>query len=268
MNIGIASYNIHAHVPSDVPTHNQIIPKENLKSQEFLSKINNWTDKQKMKLNEKKTKNMIFNFSKKNQFTAKLSVNDTNLEVVEETKLLGTILTNNLSWDRNTEELVKRAFRRMNLLFKAANFTNSKEDLKAIYLTYIRSVVEQSSVVWHSSLSKRNRSDLERVQKAAVKVIMGKNYTTYKNALNFLRIDNLNKRREKLCLSFAKKCLKNEKVKDLFPLHKSKHQMKKRKVKKFQTKTSYTKRYQKSALPYMRKLLNDDYEEKCSIFAK
>ena len=26
VNIGIASYNIHAHVPNDVPTHNQIIP--------------------------------------------------------------------------------------------------------------------------------------------------------------------------------------------------------------------------------------------------
>ena len=188
VNVGIASYNIYAHVPSDVPTHNQIISKENLKSQEFLSKINNWTEKQKMKLNDKKTKNMIFNFSKKNQFITKLSVNDNNLEVVEETKLLGTVLTNNLSWNRNTEELVKRGFRRMNLLFKAAKFTNSKEDLKAIYLTYIRSIIEQSSVVWHSSLTKRNRNDLERVQKAAAKVIMGKNYTTYKNALKFLRM--------------------------------------------------------------------------------
>ena len=212
MNIGIANYNIHAHVPSDVPTHNQIIPKENLKSQEFLSKINNWTEKQKMKLNEKKTKNMIFNFSKKNQFITKLSVNDNNLEVVEETKLLGTVLTNNLSWNRNTEELVKRGFRRMNLLFKAAKFTNSKEDLKAIYLTYIGSIIEQSPVVWHSSLTKRNINDLERVQKAAAKVIMGK--TTLLTILT---------KEGKNC---ATNCLKNEKVKDMFPLHKSKHQMK------------------------------------------
>ena len=102
----------------------------------------------------------------------------------------------------------------------------------------------------------------------ALKIILKEKYQSYQNALNHLDLDTLKDRREHLCLSFAKKCLKNEKVKDLFPLHKSKHQMKKRKVKKFQTKTSYTKRYQKSALPYMRKLLNDDYEEKCSIFAK
>ena len=36
-----------------------------------------------MKLNEKKTKNMIFNFNKDNQFTTKLSVNDIDIEVVK-----------------------------------------------------------------------------------------------------------------------------------------------------------------------------------------
>ena len=30
LSIGIASYNIKLHVPSDIPTHNQYIPKENL----------------------------------------------------------------------------------------------------------------------------------------------------------------------------------------------------------------------------------------------
>ena len=149
----------------------------------------------------------------------------------------------------------------MNLLFKAAKFTNSKD---SIYLTYIRSIIEQSSVVWHSSLTKRNRNDLERVQKAAAKVIMGKTTLLTKMHYNFWELTILTKE-GKNC---ATNCLKNEKVKDMFPLHKSKHQMKKRKVKKFEMKTSYTKRYNKSALPYMRKLLNDDYEEQYSILAK
>jgi hypothetical protein len=73
---------------------------------------------------------------------------------------------------------VKKAFKRMQLLFKAARFTNSKEDLKSIYITYVRSVIEQSAFVWHSSLSMKNRKDLERVQKATVKVIMGKSHST------------------------------------------------------------------------------------------
>ena len=75
----------------------------------------------------------------------------------------------------------------MKLLVTAATFTNSKNDLKNIYLTFIRSVIEQSAVVWHSSLTRTNRNDIERVQKAAVKVIMGKSYTTYKNGLGYLK---------------------------------------------------------------------------------
>ena len=86
--------------------------------------------------------------------------------------------------------------------------------------------------------------------------------------LSFLDHSILTKEEKFIIIICKKKCLKNEKVKDLFPLHKSKHQMKKRKVKKYQTKTSYTKRYQKSAIPYMRKLLNNEYEEQCSIIAK
>ena len=56
---------------------------------------------------------MIFNFSKSKQFTTKLKVNNTNLEVVDECKILGTILTKDLTWNRNTSELVKKGFKRM-----------------------------------------------------------------------------------------------------------------------------------------------------------
>ena len=56
-----------------------------------------------MKLNEKKKKNMIFNFTKKYQFTTKLNVNDVNIEIPRETKLLGTVITDKLTWDRKTE---------------------------------------------------------------------------------------------------------------------------------------------------------------------
>ena len=191
-------------------------------------------------------------------------MNCVDLDLVQEVKLLGTTITNNFSWNKNTKELVRKAFRRMQLLYKAASFTNSRQDLKSIYLTYIRSILEQSAVVWHSSLTKKNRTDLERVQKAAIRVIMGKNYKTYRNGLKLLKIDSLNRRREKLCLTFAKNCTKNEKVKDIFPLKKKRHQMKKRKEKKFQTFKANTNRYKRSAGPYMRKILNDDFQTKIS----
>ena len=64
----------------------------------------------KMKLNVKKTKNMLFNFSKKYQFSTNLTLMNENIEMVKETKLLGTIIKDQITRDRNTEELTKKSF--------------------------------------------------------------------------------------------------------------------------------------------------------------
>jgi len=135
INVGIATYNVKQHVPSNIPTHNQIIKSDNLKSQKYLHIINDWTKNKKMKLNEKKTKNIIFNFSKKYQFSTNLKVNDKSIELVKETKLLGTYLTENLKWNKNCAEIIKKANKRMQLLSTAASFTENKNDLKKIYIT-------------------------------------------------------------------------------------------------------------------------------------
>ena len=73
--IGLASINAHASVPSDIlPEYNQLIPAENLQSQKYLDSIQEWTQKQKMKLNEKKIKVMIFNLTEKYKFTTRLHI--------------------------------------------------------------------------------------------------------------------------------------------------------------------------------------------------
>ena len=265
LSVGLASYNVRQHIPSHVPTHNQIIPAENLKSQQNLDIINDWTQKQKMKLNVKKTKNIIFNFSKKYKFSTQLSVDDENIELVNEAKLLGTFITDDLKWNKNTKEIVKKAYRRMQLLNRAAKFTTNRRDLRSIYLTYVRSVLEQSAVVWHSSLTVKNRRDLERVQKCAVRVILSGNYSSYNDGLEKLNLESLNDRRKNICLKFAKNCLKNERVKDIFPKTENKHRMMKRKQRKFKTKMIRTERYKKSAVPYMTNLLNKDAEHRRKI---
>ena len=166
--VGMASHNTKQQVPNDIHMSNHIIPPEHLKSQNYLNEIQKWTNKQQMVLNEEKTKNMIFNFSKNKKFSTRLQVNNKHIETVKEIKLLGTIITDDLKWGKNTKFLVKRAYGRMELLRQMANFTKSTKDKMHIYKMYIRSVVEQSCVVWHHNISKLNESELERVQKVAV----------------------------------------------------------------------------------------------------
>ena len=153
----------------------------------------------------------------------------------------------------------------MRMLHVAAKFINNHQDLVFLYKTFIRSVLEFSAVVWNSSLSQNNINDIERIQKAAVKVILKEKYKDYSSALSELNLETLSKRREMLCLRFAKKCLKLNKFKNMFPLNEKYHVMKQRKARKFKQNQSHTERYLKSSIPYMQSLLNKDHEMQNSL---
>ena len=144
----------------------------------------------------------------------------------------------------------------MELLRRVAGFGARIEDLKEIYFLFVRSQLEQSSVVWHSSLTDENKNDLERVQKSAMKVIMGERYKGYQKTLNDLDIETLDVRRERLCLRFAQRCLKNEKTNKMFPLNENNHAMKTRNNEKYQVQHANTGRLKNSPLIYMQHLLN------------
>ena len=145
----------------------------------------------------------------------------------------------------------------------ASKFTTRYSDLKTIYKLFIRSILEQSAVVWHSSLKVKDSNQLERVQKSATKLIMGKKYDNYNDALKYLNLEKLSERRKKLCLKFAKKCVKHEKTKQLFPLNNSKKKL--RNTELFKVNFGNTDRYKKSTIPFLQNLLNKDEERKRSL---
>ena len=221
-----------------------------------MDKIQKWTEDRLMVLNEKKTKNIIFNFSKTKQFTTDIKLKNESLEVVNETRLLGVHITSDLKWNRNTDILIKDANKRMRLLHKVAKFTDNHQDLLVIYKIFVRSKLEQSASVWNSSLSQQNIIDLERVQKSALKVILKDKYSDYESALLKLNIETLYKRRELLCYRFAKKGLKLSQFKKLFPVSKSLHVIQKRNQDRFIVNSSKTERYKRSSIPSMQRLLN------------
>lgn len=98
---------------------------------------------------------------------------------------------------------------------------------------------------------------MERIQKAAIKVMLGTQYEDYKKALKFLNMKSLVERRQVLSLKFAKNCLKSEKVKNFFPIN-DKHSKNTRSHEKFKVNFARTKRYLSSTVPSMQRLLNKD----------
>ena len=88
LSIGFASYNFQMHVASDIPTNGYYLPSENTQTQEYLNKISKWTTDNKMELNKKKSKVMIFNFCKEFQVSSRLQIDDEKIETIQETRLL------------------------------------------------------------------------------------------------------------------------------------------------------------------------------------
>ena len=144
-----------------------------------------------MKLNCEKTKYMIFNFCKSLQFQTRIQIDQSLLEQVHQMKLLGVIISDDLTWHKNTDYLVKRAYMRMTILRKLYEFKVNTKDLILIYILYIRSLVEQNCVVWSSSITKEESDSIERIQKIAFRLIFRENYMSYTHALQLSGLPSL-----------------------------------------------------------------------------
>ena len=169
-----------------------------------------------MVINQKKTKAMIFNFTKNHQFFTRLTLKDENIEVIDSFKLLGTYIENDLTWDRNCNELIKKVNCRMQLLHKCKEIGSSKEEMVLLWILYCRSILETSCIVWGSSLTDENIYNIERLQKSFCKMVLEQKYKNYENALLTLNLKSLENRRKQLSLKFAKDAIEYDTMRDIF----------------------------------------------------
>ena len=116
--------------------------------------------------------------------------------------------------------------------------------------------MELAVPVWHSSLTQGNVSDIERVQKAALHVMLGDGYVSYKNALNITSLETLDARRNRLCSKFALKALKDKKHSRWFKVNK-KITITRQQQPKFCQVVSRTDRFSKSPISCLTNILND-----------
>ena len=92
----------HARTGHVLPLGNSEIFKQLVKTEEY-AKTNH------MKINFKKTKVMLFNPCWSVDFMPHLEVEDKELELVEEMRLLGVIIQSDMKWGANTDHIVKKA---------------------------------------------------------------------------------------------------------------------------------------------------------------
>ena len=236
----------------------QILPLYNNKLQGMLDELKQFATKKLLRIKEKKTNVFKFNFSRIYDFPPELNIEGftEKLKVIKETKLLGVMLSDDLKWASNTDYMVKNGFKRMWKLRRMKVLEVEPLILLDVYTKEIRSVLELAVPAWHSGLTIKQAADIERVQRVAVNIILGdrkqgdRNFC-YDMALVILNIEPLSARREKLCLTFARKTLKSRHS-DMFKptVHNT------RKKQTFYEYKSNKTRCHNSPLNYLTRLLN------------
>ena len=240
--------------------HEQYLPLEKNRMQEQINQLCNYANENEMRVNSGKTKTMLFNTAKNWDFLPQIQVDGTNLEVVEEYKLLGVIISSDLKWDKNTEHITKKAFSRLWMIRRLKNLGLKTESLLQIYKTQVRCLLEYGAVTWHSMLTHENKKSIERVQKSALSIILGPSYISYVNALEKTNMESLEERRIKLSLTFAKKAAKHPQHSSWFNLQQTDRQTNTRSMKPLcKPVQCRTQRLLKFSIVFLTNLLNDDH---------
>ena len=126
---------------------------------------------------------------------------------------------------------------------------------------FCRSVLEQSCVVWHNSLTQENSDDIERLQKTFVRLILKHEHDNYDNALLKLNLDTLESRREKISLKFANDGIKFGTLDDLL-LKKQNVLFREAKAQEtYNVEFANTERLRKSTVINLQNLLNKKASE-------
>ena len=233
-----------------------ILPIEENPIIEQLEELKRYAKDHGMKINVEKTKIMLFNKATSVDILPQVEITEGHLiELVDEMKLLGIMITSDLKWKSNTKYMVARCYQKMWMLRNLKKFGAGEEELLEVYYQQIRNTVEMACPVWNPGLSQQEIRSIERVQRTAMAVIRAQNHTTYREALSHFNIETLEARREALCLKFSVKAFKHPKFTSWFVRNEPTISTRSNKCHLKHMKTR-TRRFKKSPIPYLTGLLD------------
>ena len=145
-----------------------------------LDRINEWFIANKLSLNIKKTKYILF--SKRSKIDEiplrlpSLKLNEIDIERVNDINFLGVILDQTLNWKRHIETVENKISKNIGILFKAKPFLELKQ-LKQLYFSFINCYLDYCNIAWGST-SKTSLKKLFSKQKHALRIIFGQHRQT------------------------------------------------------------------------------------------
>ena len=156
-----------------MPPHKSIL-------QHQMQDLKVFTKQHHMVLNSKKTKCIPFNSSKSKDFMPQLQLEDGSfLEVIYQLKLVGLVITSELTWSAHVDYTVKRVNKVLWQLTRFKQLGAAQEKLITFYKLKIRSILMFGAVCFNSSLTIQQSQLLELQQRRSLLIILGLQYRSY-----------------------------------------------------------------------------------------
>ena len=140
-----------------------------LNMNEELSKLSNWMDINKLSLNVKKTKWIVFSLRKKCLPSQSVFIKGEVIERVNDIKFLGVFIDSKMSWSCHIQHIRKKISKGIGILYKAKRLL-TQETLITLYNSFIYPYIVYCIEVWGSTC-KKNLLSLLKLQKCAIRLI-------------------------------------------------------------------------------------------------
>ncbi|KAI8488228.1 hypothetical protein Bbelb_340770 [Branchiostoma belcheri] len=135
-----------------------------------INEVDTWAKSYSMAANVGKTKDMVISCRRESVIPPPLTLNGETIERVPAFKLLGVIVSNDLSWGAHVEYMLSKVRPRLHYLRLSKRAGLPVDVLLQIYKTFVRPVLEYASPVW-GGLPRGLADELEKVQKICCRII-------------------------------------------------------------------------------------------------
>ena len=116
-----------------------------------------WSEANKMKLNPAKCKKMEINFMRDPPEQQTVFIGDHVLSKVNNAKVLGIFIQDDLKWETHVQNIEKRANGKLYMLRLLKRYGVPRHDLLTVFTGYIRPLTEYAAPVWSGALTNNQK---------------------------------------------------------------------------------------------------------------
>ena len=114
-----------------------VIKVWNINAQTCMNNFCDWTEKNKKKLYEQKSKIMVFKFTTNYQCSTRVTLNDNLLDRITDTRFMGTVISSDMKWQKNSNPFVPKRISEDDHFKKPVLSYITQNDLVLIYTLYL-----------------------------------------------------------------------------------------------------------------------------------